>query len=206
MLVRSLSGRRAVALALVLALLPVLGAQAPASAATPPKSIARALARSPVFVDPAFDGTVTAAQRTSLVRAVRAASRPVYVAFHPLEAGDEYDGDAHTFLAVLHDHLARDGIYLTVREGQLLHRGYGETYREDLTANAAISVITGAGPRDETPVARVRRFLGALADPDIIERANPQPDRATPASESGDDGAIGTTAISWRSSARRCSP
>jgi hypothetical protein len=162
-------------------------------AATPPKSIARALARSPLFVDPAFDGARPAAQRASLLRALRAASRPVYVAFVPIVAGDEYDGDAHDFLAVLHDQLGRDGIYVTVSDGLLVHREYGGTYDQYLVVSAASSVTSREAPSDEAPLAYVRRFVDALEDPDIVKRANPQPD--TPAKAPDDGGGADATGL-----------
>lgn len=148
-------------------LMPVAG---PARAATDPDTIARALSRSPVYVDPAFENAVSESQRRRLVRALRGAQPPVYVAFVPIIAGDEYDGDPADFLSVLHDRLNRDGVYVTIHEGLLRHRQYGVSAAEDRIVNAASYVIIGEGPRNEAPAAHVMRFLEAVDDPTVVAR------------------------------------
>jgi hypothetical protein len=189
----------AAAIAVVLALV----AASPASAVTDPGVIAHALERSPVYVDPAFAGAVPEAQRRSLVRVLRDASRPLYVAFVPIIAGDEYGGEARQFLSVLHDRLGRDGVYVTIQDGQLQHREYGAGSEADDAVYEASYVIIGEGPRNEAPVARVKRFVAALADPGLAERyrrargepARPSPPAAGGERSGGGDGSGGATLL-----------
>ncbi|MYZ14676.1 hypothetical protein, partial [Streptomyces sp. SID337] len=95
----------------VLALLtsagPVLAA--PAAPPAPGAAIARALTKSPVYVDPSYAASaVPPARQKELVRQIEATGLPIKVVLVPLAKGDAYNGDADTLAGVVRDRL-KDG-------------------------------------------------------------------------------------------------
>lgn len=181
----------------VLALLMLmLAVAAPAArAATTPAQIARALARSPLYVEPSLDDAVPPAQRRGVLRAITRAKRPVFAALVPLTAGDRYGGEEGRFLDVVHSRLGRDGVYVTV--GQVLTaREYGTKVLLDRLSRATTVGNFESDDLDEPAIVKVRRFVGALDDPALAARyqrveAKLEAQRQAPATPStpNDDGA-----------------
>ncbi|MFF2012710.1 hypothetical protein ACFVWY_27050 [Streptomyces sp. NPDC058195] len=68
-------------------------------------AIARALASSPVYVDPSFAAAVNASQQQDLADQITRTGLPVKVALVPLEKGDAYDGEARALASVLKERL-----------------------------------------------------------------------------------------------------
>jgi hypothetical protein len=129
--------------------------------------VARALRAAPLYVDPALAGSVRPAERATLLRGIRAAPRPVFVAVVPLVPGDAYGGDARSFLAALHQRLDRAGIYVTVSDRILTARDFGS---DDNLADLAAAVANLEGSYREPATATLARFLDALRDPNLRAR------------------------------------
>ncbi len=76
-------------------------------------TIAAALRRSPVYVDPAYDGALPKARRDALARRIRRASVPIYVVLAPIVAGSTWQ-TSEQLATVVQSHLGRDGAYVTL--------------------------------------------------------------------------------------------
>ncbi|MFD4477488.1 hypothetical protein ACFWPU_15435 [Streptomyces sp. NPDC058471] len=98
--------------ALVTPALPA-AAQAPgAPTPTPGEKVADALRESPVYVDPAYAGSVPPARQKRLVRQIEKTGLPIKVALVPIVQGDAYDGEADAFAEVVHDRVDRTELIL----------------------------------------------------------------------------------------------
>ncbi|MFF1710282.1 hypothetical protein [Streptomyces sp. NPDC058268] len=98
--------------ALVTTALPA-AAQAPgAPTPTPGEKVADALRESPVYVDPAYAGSVPPARQKRLVRQIEKTGLPIKVALVPIVQGDAYDGEADAFAEVVHDRVDRSELIL----------------------------------------------------------------------------------------------
>ncbi|MFD6432718.1 hypothetical protein [Streptomyces venezuelae] len=98
------------------AVLAVLTCTAPALAApsapiaapapAPGEKIAKALTKSPVYVDPSYAASaVPPARQKELVRQIDATGLPIKVVLVPLAKGDAYNGEADTLAGVVRDRL-----------------------------------------------------------------------------------------------------
>ena len=150
-------------LALAVIVAAVLPGAAPAAAATLPKDIAAQLRRSPLVVDPSLAEAVPAAQRRAVLRAIEAAPYPVWVVLVPLTPGDRYGGDASRFLRVIHGRLGRDGVYLTADDRLLTYMAFGVDEEQPDLYQASTVGNFESRDFDEPQIAKVRRFLEALA-------------------------------------------
>ncbi|MFC0624762.1 hypothetical protein [Kribbella deserti] len=108
----------------VLAALVVLLTATPALAATPPatpaqraQEIARALAKDPVYIDPAYDAAFPAPVRAELKARAKALGYPVYTVILPLTANDFFRGDEQTALTLIKDAMRKPGLYVLVDGG-----------------------------------------------------------------------------------------
>ncbi|WP_371527842.1 hypothetical protein OG302_18820 [Streptomyces sp. NBC_01283] len=98
--------------ALVTTALPA-AAQAPgAPTPTPGEKVADALRESPVYVDPAYAGSVPPARQKQLVRQIEKTGLPIKVALVPIVQGDAYDGEADAFAEVVRDRVDRRELIL----------------------------------------------------------------------------------------------
>lgn len=110
---RRLAGLAAAALIAIAALASTApGAQA-AVQASPGATIAAALRKSPLYIDPSLASAFPSAMRASLLREIRRAPAPVFILAVPLASGGNWSsGDQ--LAAVVHNDLGRAGIYLTL--------------------------------------------------------------------------------------------
>ncbi|GAA4621757.1 hypothetical protein GCM10023196_011300 [Actinoallomurus vinaceus] len=76
-------------------------------------AIAAALRRSPVYVDPAYEGALPTARRERLVKRIRRSPIPIYVVLVPLVAGGTWQSSEQV-TTVVRSHLGRDGAYVTL--------------------------------------------------------------------------------------------
>lgn len=98
--------------ALMVTALPA-AAQAPgAPTPTPGEKVADALRESPVYVDPAYAGSVPPPRQRQLVRQIEKTGLPIKVALVPIVQGDAYDGEADAFAEVVHDRVDRRELIL----------------------------------------------------------------------------------------------
>ena len=181
----------------------LLAGAGPAVAASLPKDIAAQLRRSPLVVDPALAEAVPAAQRQAVLRAIEAAPYPVWAVLIPLTPGDRYGGDASRFLEVVHGRLGRDGVYVTVDDRLLTTTAFGVDDDDPDLYQAGTVGNFESRDFDEPQIAKVRRFVEVLSDPDLAarfertearlraqrEEFSPPPPAATDGKD--EDGAIG---------------
>ncbi|MDX8152117.1 hypothetical protein SK069_10970 [Patulibacter brassicae] len=118
---------------------------------------AAALRRDPIFVSPSLRRIATPRELAALRREVAAMPVPTFVVLAPNLLG-EPDGEQLDRPALLHDRLARDGVYVTSTEfGSLSAASFGVRTRLDprTAANDAGLVID----RRDGPFARIRQTL-----------------------------------------------
>ncbi len=103
----------------VMIMLAVLGAAAPARAASaagqdvPGPQIAAALRASPLYVDPSLDSAFPPAARKALLSAIRQTRVPVYILAVPLISGGQW-ASGQQLADVVQNALGSPGIYLTL--------------------------------------------------------------------------------------------
>ncbi|MCL2733786.1 MAG: hypothetical protein FWE15_27725, partial [Actinomycetia bacterium] len=78
--------------------------------------IADALARSPVYVDPAYASAVPPAEQSRLTARIRQTKLPIKVALVPLTKGDAFDGDPQVLGDVLHERLGQRELILVTMD------------------------------------------------------------------------------------------
>ncbi|WP_210491712.1 hypothetical protein [Patulibacter sp. SYSU D01012] len=116
---------RALATALVLAILAALAAAVPAQADRLDDAAA-GLRQSPLYVDPELGWTLDAAERQEIVRTLRTADVPILLAVLPRLDADESGGDEDRTIRGLQDRLRRDAVYvLSDERGDLELRSMG---------------------------------------------------------------------------------
>ncbi len=143
---------RALALAVVLAAL----LAAPAGAGESVARIARALERSPLYVEPGARTSLRPADRARLLAAIPAAPDPVYVVLVPKER-----------LPAVSRRLDRPGVYVTVESNDVEALAVGVDDDPSYQAAYVVNHESGLG---EPARARLPRFLRALSDPKLAER------------------------------------
>ncbi|MDI5961217.1 hypothetical protein [Streptantibioticus silvisoli] len=101
------SDRKGPIAALVAALVLVLVSALPAAAATasPVDVIVAALRHSPVYIDPAYTGSVPPADQRRLAAQIKATGLPIKVVLIPLVKGDSFNGDSATLAGLVHSRL-----------------------------------------------------------------------------------------------------
>lgn len=111
--------RTRLALTVLLTLLVSLTA-VPARAQTPAeraKEIATALAKEPLYVDPAYDSALPDNLREDVLAKANALGYPVYSIVLPLTPGDAFQGKERSALTLIIDALDRPGLYVVVDGG-----------------------------------------------------------------------------------------
>jgi hypothetical protein len=188
-------------LALVLALL----ALAPATAAAQEiGAAATGLGQGPLHVDPSLRSALTDQERGELQAKLRETSPPVLVALVPLVSGDAVDGKPRSLLSVLRKRTGRDdAIFVTVNDGTLT-ADVPDQEDERLRAASSYTNLT-EHDYDERIATTLNRYLDALADPDIIDKAEEareslderykQRNPTAPGVSGGDDGGGFPTAL-----------
>ncbi|WAL97190.1 hypothetical protein [Streptomyces sp. Je 1-369] len=130
----------------------------------PGEKIAKALAESPVYVDPSYAASaVPPARQKELVRRIEATGLPIKVVLVPLTKGDAYNGDADTLAGVVRDRLGdrspkADGdLILLTTDGEFHdsirgHEWPGEAHQAEDAANAVdlMDELDDAGLADLT--------------------------------------------------------
>ena len=148
----------------------VTSAATPALAVTTPAQVSDQLGRSPLFVDPSLEDAVSDEQRRAVLRAIKAAPYPVFIALVPLTPGDRYGGKSSRFLDVIHGRLGRDGVYVTVTERVLNAQGYGIDEERPSLSRAITVGNFESDDFEESQVAKVQRFAEVLSAPDLAAR------------------------------------
>ena len=158
-----------------LVLLLVLSAVVPARAAAQEVgAAATGLGQSPLYVDPSLRSALTDQERTELEARLRQAAPPVLVALIPLVAGDAVDGKPRPLLAVLRKRLGReDAVLLTVQDGSVTAEPPPDAPQAEQDRLRAVSSYTNLVDHDydERIATTLNRYLDALTDPDILEKA-----------------------------------
>jgi hypothetical protein len=80
---------------------------------SPGEHIAAALRRSPIYVDPGYGTALPQAKRAVLLAHMKRSATPIFLLVVPLIAGGTWS-DSADLAGVVHDRLARDGIYITL--------------------------------------------------------------------------------------------
>ncbi|MEU4606857.1 hypothetical protein AB0F43_28070 [Kribbella sp. NPDC023972] len=107
------------ALTVLLTLLVSLSA-VPAQAQTPAeraREIATALAKDPLYIDPAYDSALPASLRADVLAKAKALGYPVYSIVLPLTPSDPFQGKESNVLTLVIDALGKPGLYVVVDGG-----------------------------------------------------------------------------------------
>lgn len=96
----------------VLGAFPATAAAATAAAPSPGQKIADALRVSPVYVDPAYAGAVSAQRQQELVARIGRTGLPIKVALIPLVKGDAFGGDPQILADIIHERLGHGDLVL----------------------------------------------------------------------------------------------
>ena len=164
--------RRVAALLASLVLLVLAGPAAgtASAAAAEPADVAKALERSPVFIDPQLDGTISPAAGKRIERAIDRLDRDVYVVLVPLENEDRFEGRAREYLAALRTHIDRDGVFVVSESGDYLmaeeFRGGLERRSETLRDATTLANFADREPGDarRTLLQKVERLVALLRE------------------------------------------
>jgi hypothetical protein len=167
-------------------------------------TIAAALRREPVYVDPAYASALPTARRAELVRRIRRSPTPIYVVLVPIVAGSTWQ-NSEQVITVVQSHLGRDGAYVTFNEDfsdvfdVVMYGGTDEQQQSAGDAGWAVSYEK----RYKTLAARLGRCVDLIAtgtgsaaykkahDAEFTPGPTPRP-AARPAARHGDhDLAIG---------------
>lgn len=158
------------ALAILVAALLWVGAGAPAAgAAAEPADVARALDRSPVYIDPALDGTISPTAGRRIERAIDRVDRDVFVVLVDLDDEDRFGGRARQYLAALRTHLTRDGVFVVAETGDYLmaeeFRGGLERRSQTLQNATTIANFADKEPGERrTLLQRTERLVALLRE------------------------------------------
>lgn len=104
-----------VALVLSIAAVPASAAQTPAERA---REIATALAKDPLYVDPAYASGLPEKLRADVRTRAKALPYPVYTIILPLTPSDVFEGKERNVLTLVMDALRKPGLYVVVDGGQ----------------------------------------------------------------------------------------
>ncbi|MFI1091993.1 hypothetical protein [Streptomyces sp. NPDC020917] len=165
-------GRRSVAaggIALVGILLAALFAAAGSAVAAPSagQRIADALARSPVYVDPAYAAAVPPAEQSRLTARIGRTKLPIKVALVPLTKGDAFDGDPQVLGDVLHERLGqRELILITMDPSYDSLQGTEWPADRHQVFHAVAAVEFQKDMKDAGLAARVGRAVDLIAQGD----------------------------------------
>ncbi len=120
--------------------------------------IAERLAHDPVFVSDAVPREVSPADTAKIRAAIRRMPAPTYIAVVPdIDVAEDPDGAPERLIALLHDRLDRDGVYIVIPSS-----GIGLTasqFGESLPIHPASSEVVYSQPYDAGPVRVVARFV-----------------------------------------------
>ncbi|MBE2318626.1 hypothetical protein DVA67_021790 [Solirubrobacter sp. CPCC 204708] len=154
-------------LALVVALVALLPAGASAQDVG---AAAAGLARSPLYVDPSLRSAITEQERTQLESRLAEQRPPVLVALVPVVPGDAVNGKPRALLTVLRRRTGqRDAILVTVKDGSLTADLPDDEDEQLYAASSYTNLVEhDYGERIATTL---NRYLDALADPDIVAKA-----------------------------------
>lgn len=131
---------------------------------------ATGLGQGPLHVDPSLRSALTEQERTELVARLQQATPPVLVALVPLVSGDAVDGKPRQLLTVLRKRLGRDdAILVAVKDGSI-YASLPDEEDERLRAAASWTNLT-EHDYDERFATTLNRYLDALGDDDIVEKA-----------------------------------
>jgi hypothetical protein len=95
------------------------------SVSTDGATIAAALRRTPIYLDPAYDDALPEGERAKLIKRIRRSPTPIYVILVPIVNGGAWQSSEQV-TTVVHDHLGRDGAYVT------LDQEFGDQFTVDL--------------------------------------------------------------------------
>ena len=129
--------------------------------------IADALARSPVYVDPAYASAVPPAEQSRLTARIRQTKLPIKVALVPLTKGDAFDGDPQVLGDVLHERLGqRELILVTMDPSYDALQGAEWPADRHQVFHAVAAVEFQADMKDAGLAARVARAVDLIAQGD----------------------------------------
>lgn len=145
----------------------------PASAAAQEiGAAATGLAQGPLHVDPSLRSALTDQERTDLIARLQETDPPVLVALLPLVSGDSVDGKPRQLLTVLRRRTGReDAALVTVKDSILYAESPTPQAEVDRVRDAGYLANAGEHSYDERIATTLNRFLDALADPDVHDKA-----------------------------------
>ncbi|MEV0218462.1 hypothetical protein [Streptomyces sp. NPDC050704] len=133
--------------ALLAALLLATPAWAKADDTSPGERITNALGKSPVYVDPAYDGSVPPARQKQLAHQISRTGLPIKVVLTPLTKGDSFNGDSAVLAEVVRDRLALRELILITTDGEFTDSLNGHEWPGD--AHQAQDAVATVGFLDE---------------------------------------------------------
>ncbi|WP_328990022.1 hypothetical protein OG394_27655 [Kribbella sp. NBC_01245] len=175
------------ALVVLLTALPVAPAMAgpPTTPAERAREIAQALAKNPVYIDPAYASAYPAATQTEIGVKAKALGYPVYTVILPLTAGDFFRGEENTALTLIMDAMQKPGLYVLVDGGGRFpwHELRGRTEPDYDKVSAARKRALDDTGYNSGPAQVLIRMYELLALPSLPP-ATAKPGKSTPSRES----------------------
>jgi hypothetical protein len=163
------------------------------------REIATALAKDPLYVDPAYKTALPATLQEDLRKKAGALGYRVYTMVLPLTPSDEFQGQERNVLTLVMDALERPGLYVVVDGGSRFPwyetKDVAQVTDEKLSA-ARTRALEDTG-YDAGPTEVVARMYELLAQPGIPKTSKrPKPGTAVPGFEPEDREWIIATSIS----------
>lgn len=127
-------------------------------------AIARALRRTPIYVDPAYESALPKARRDAIVKRIRRSQTPIFVILVPIVAGSTWQSSPQV-TTVVQSYLGRDGAYVTLNTdfGDVLDvTMWGGTDEQRQAANDAGWAVSYE-KRYTTLAARLARCVDLIA-------------------------------------------
>ncbi|MGP4044752.1 hypothetical protein [Streptomyces sp. 2A115] len=165
-----------------------------AKAPSPGERIANALRSSPVYVDPAYEGSVPPTRQRELADQVARTDLPIKVVLTPLTKGDSFNGDSATLAEIVHDRLGVRDLILITTDGNFTDslNGYewpGEAHQAQ-DAVAAVGFLdamedTGLADRTAKAIELVEEGDGEKAYEEATEDLGGDPPPSNSRSEKG---------------------
>ncbi len=190
--------RRGPVVALAAALFLVLASALPAAAAAPGPvdTVVQALRRAPVYVDPAYAGSVPPAEQRRLAARIKATGLPIEVALVPLIRGDSFDGDAATLAGLVHSRLGGgDMIVITTDSDAGMLDGTEWPYGRHQAQDAVAAVGFLGATRNAGLATRLSKAISLIDEGDgtaVYDRATANLDTPTPSPSATPSAGTGT--------------
>jgi hypothetical protein len=175
-------------------------AAVPAQAQTPAeraREIATALAKDPLYIDPAYKSAIPETLRADVKAKATALGYPVYTIVLPLTASDGFQGKESNVLTLVIDAMDKPGLYVVVDGGGRFpwHEAHDLPQVDDDKVRAARGRALDETGYDAGPIEVLARMYELIGDPNL-PATKPTTRPGTGRGESDDDeSAAGTIAL-----------